>query len=316
MLESLSRAAMAGVLGASSSLTASRGGKNWERGSHRGLAAWRSSRTARLPGIGDVCYRLERPTRASSPISSSSSSSSSTAAPSGAATSSAKGNKGNGSATKEDPVKMISTELEFQAMLRDAGEKLVVVEYAESHSVNSKRIYPAMVELSRTCPDVVFRLILADESEETKEMFRREGVAKVPHFIFYKSGEKVHEEEGITEDMLLGDVLYYGDSSKAITQLHSRGDVEALIRKHRDDDKLVVLDVGLKHCGPCVKVYPTVIKLAKKMADTAVFARMHGDENDDCMAFLKERNVVEVPTFLFIREGELIGEILKHQGVM
>ena len=58
-----------------------------------------------------------------------------------------------------------------------------------------------------------------------------------------------------------------------------------------------------------------------------VFAWMNGDENDSCMQFLKDMDVVEVPTFLFIRdgqiqgryvgsgEGELIGGILRYQGV-
>ena len=109
-------------------------------------------------------------------------------------------------------------------------------------------------------------------------------------------------------------------------QLHNREDVEKLIADHKADGKLLVLDVGLKHCGPCVKVYPTVVKLSKQM-DTVVFARMNGDENDSCMQFLKDMDVVEVPTFLFIRDGEisgryvgsgrgeLIGEILRYQGV-
>ena len=127
--------------------------------------------------------------------------------------------------------------------------------------------------------------------------------------------------------MLMGDVLYYGDSHSAVVQLHSGEDVERLIADHKSDNKLVVLDVGLKHCGPCVKVYPTVIKLSRMMTDTAVFARMNGDENDSCMRFLRDMDVVEVPTFLFIRDGEikgryvgsgkgeLIGEILRYQGV-
>ena len=125
----------------------------------------------------------------------------------------------------------------------------------------------------------------------------------------------------------MGDVLYYGDNHSAVVQLHGREDVEKLIADHKVDQKLIVLDVGLKHCGPCVKVYPTVVKLSKQMVDTVVFARMNGDENDSCLAFLKDMNVVEVPTFLFIRDGdirgryvgsgkgELIGEILRYQGV-
>ena len=122
-------------------------------------------------------------------------------------------------------------------------------------------------------------------------------------------------------------MLYYGDSHSGVVQLHSGEDVEKLIEEHKADHKLIVLDVGLKHCGPCVKVYPTVIKLSRQMAESVVFARMNGDENDSCMQFLRDMDVVEVPTFLFIRDGqirgryvgsgkgELIGEILRYQGV-
>lgn len=184
-----------------------------------------------------------------------------------------------------------------------------------------------MVQLSRTCNDVDFILVMGDESDQTRELCRREGVVQIPHFSFYKNGEKIHEEEGIGPDELMGDVLYYGDHHSAVVQLHSRDDVESLISAHKEDGKLLVLDVGLKHCGPCVKVYPTVIKLSRSMEDTVVFARMNGDENDSCMEFLKEQEVIQVPTFLFIRDGEirgryvgsgkgeLIGEILRYQGV-
>ncbi|KAL8233280.1 hypothetical protein R6Q57_003058 [Mikania cordata] len=227
---------------------------------------------------------------------------------------------------EEDKVQHIHTVAEFEAALRDAKQKLVVVEFAARNSKQSSEIYPFMVNLSRTCNDVVFLLVLGDESDEMTEFFRREKIEKVPHFNFYKSMEKIHEEEGIGPDRLMGDVLYYGDSHSGVVQIHNREDVEKLIDDHKEDKKLIVLDVGLKHCGPCVKVYPTVLKLSKKM-DTVVFARMNGDENDSCMQFLKDMDVVEVPTFLFIRDGEicgryvgsgkgeLIGEILRYQGV-
>jgi thiol-disulfide isomerase/thioredoxin len=216
---------------------------------------------------------------------------------------------------------------EFDEALRLAKNKLVVVEYAASHSSHSRKIYPFMVDLSRTCNDVEFLLVMGDESEKTKELCKRENIEQVPHFSFYKSMEKIHEEEGIGPDVLMGDVLYYGDNHSSVVQLHCRDDVEKLIDDHKVDHKLIVLDVGLKHCGPCVKVYPTVIKLSRQMVDTVVFARMNGDENESCMAFLKDMEVVEVPTFLFIRDGvicgryvgsgkgELIGELLKYQGV-
>ncbi|KAK3038883.1 hypothetical protein RJ639_028605 [Escallonia herrerae] len=216
---------------------------------------------------------------------------------------------------------------EFDQALQKAKDRLVVVEYAASHSHHSKKIYPFMVDLSRTCNDVDFLLVMGDESESTKQLCRREKIEQVPHFSFYKSMVKIHEEEGIGPDVLRGDVLYYGDNHSGVVQLHSREDVEALIESHRADHKLIVLDVGLKHCGPCVKVYPTVLKLSRQMEDTVAFARMNGDENESCMQFLRDMNVIEVPTFLFIRDGEicgryvgsgkgeLIGEILRYQGV-
>lgn len=234
---------------------------------------------------------------------------------------------GNEINKRDEKVLKVHTVHEFDEALRLAENKLVVVEYAASHSDHSKRIYPFMAELSRTCPEVRFILVIGDESEQTKELCARENITSVPHFSFYKNMVKIHEEEGIGPDQLEGDVLYYGDNDAPIHQLHNRQDVEALLKKHTEDHKLVVLDVGLKNCGPCVKVYPTVVRLARRMTDTVVFARMNGDENEECMAYLRQMNVIEVPTFLFIRDykicgryvgsgrGELIGEILRHEGV-
>ncbi|MCL7047708.1 hypothetical protein MKW94_021420 [Papaver nudicaule] len=227
----------------------------------------------------------------------------------------------------DERVQQVHSMEEFDAALQTAKDKLVVVEFAASTSKHSRKIYPFMVDLSRTCNDVEFILVMGDESDKTKALCEREKIDKVPHFSFYKSMEKIHEEEGIGPDVLMGDVLYYGDNHSAVVQLHSREDVENLMAEHKVDDKLIVLDVGLKHCGPCVKVYPTVLKLSRQMVDTVVFARMNGDENDSCMQFLRDMEVVEVPTFLFIRngdirgryvgsgKGELIGEILRYQGV-
>ncbi|XP_021902793.1 thioredoxin-like protein CDSP32, chloroplastic [Carica papaya] len=230
------------------------------------------------------------------------------------------------SAPSDERVQKVHSIEEFDEALRMAKNKLVVVEYAASHSYHSSQIYPFMVELSRTCSDVEFLLVMGDESEKTRELCAREKIEQVPHFSFYKSMEKIHEEEGIGPDQLFGDVLYYGDNHSEVVQLHNKEGVEKLIEDHKADHKLIVLDVGLKHCGPCVKVYPTVVKLSRQM-DTVVFARMNGDENASCMQFLKDMDVVEVPTFLFIRDGEicgryvgsgkgeLIGEILRYQGV-
>lgn len=63
---------------------------------------------------------------------------------------------------------------------------------------------------------------------------------------------KIHEETGISEDMLTGDVLYYGDTSSQVVDIHNQADLDQLL--DNSGDKLIVLDMGLKYCGPCVKV--------------------------------------------------------------
>eukprot|EP00271_Cylindrocystis_brebissonii_P008568 TRINITY_DN22956_c0_g1_i1.p1 TRINITY_DN22956_c0_g1~~TRINITY_DN22956_c0_g1_i1.p1 ORF type:complete len:374 (+),score=59.59 TRINITY_DN22956_c0_g1_i1:364-1485(+) len=228
---------------------------------------------------------------------------------------------------EDDPVVQIHTIEEYENALKAAGNKLVVVEYAASHSKNSARIYPVMVKLSRTISDVIFLLVMGDESDETKELCRRANVTSVPHFRFYKQGVVVHEEQGVLPDVLSEDVLYYGENHSPVLQIVDKAEVDALIKEHKDDGKLLVVDIGLKHCGPCVKVYPTVIKLAHTFAEVATFVRVFGDENSSCKQLMREYEVKAVPTFLFFRggaligrfvgsgRGELIGEMLRYQGV-
>lgn len=117
---------------------------------------------------------------------------------------------------EEDKVLHVHSVDEFETALREAKQKLVVVEFAASHSKQSSKMYPFMVNLSKTCNDVVFLLVMGDESDEMRELCTREKIEKVPHFSFYKNMEKIHEEEGIGPDMLMGDVLYYGDNHSGV----------------------------------------------------------------------------------------------------
>nr|CAD1818771.1 unnamed protein product [Ananas comosus var. bracteatus] len=120
-----------------------------------------------------------------------------------------------GAVRGDERLRQVHSIAEFEEALRSAKNRLVVVEYAASHSANSQRMYPFVVELSRACGDVDFLLVMGDESEQTRALCRREGIDRVPHFAFYKGMEKVHDEEGIGPDQLAGDVLYYGDSHSA-----------------------------------------------------------------------------------------------------
>jgi len=182
-----------------------------------------------------------------------------------------------------------------------------------------------MVELSRTCNDVDFLLVTGDESEKGREICKREKIEKVPHFSFYKSMEKIHEEKGITQDKLTGHVLYYGDNHSAVLRLHCRENARGEV--DRSWSQADCSWFGVEVLWAMREGLSTVIKLSRQMSDTVVFARMNGDEIDSCMQFLKDMDVVEVHTLLFIRDGKicgryvgsgkgkLIGEILRYQGV-
>ncbi|MCL7022622.1 hypothetical protein MKW94_006932 [Papaver nudicaule] len=196
----------------------------------------------------------------------------------------------------------------------------------KSHNkFSSKAITTAAKKGTSTSTGKVQQVYSTEEFDVAKNklaLCEREKIERVPRFDFYKSMEKVHEEEGIiSRDKHMQD----GDDHSAVIQLHSREDVENLVEEHRTDNKLIVLDVGLKDCAPCVRVYPTVLILSRQLVDTVVFARMNGDENESCMQFLKDMKIVRVPTFLFIRDGdvcgryvgsckaELIREVLKYR---
>lgn len=93
----------------------------------------------------------------------------------------------------------------------------------------------------------------------------------------------------------------HGDYHSVVVRLQCREDIEKLISDHKVNLKLIVLNLGFEHYGVCVKVYPTVIKVSRQIADMVVFA-----ENEQWwewtasrMQLLKDMNVVKVPTFWF-----------------
>ncbi|KAI3866299.1 hypothetical protein MKW98_007954 [Papaver atlanticum] len=179
-------------------------------------------------------------------------------------------------------VKQVHSIEEFDVALQTKKNKLVIVIFMVTHSKHSHTLFPLMVDLSRRYTSIEFVLVMGDESDKTKALCERENIKRAPHLSFYRGIEKVHDEEAIISvDDFTRVVSYYGDNHSAVIQLHSRKDVENLIKTN--------------------------------------------DENDNCKEFLEDMKVVEVPTFLFIRDGEirgryvgsgkvkLMGEILRYQ---
>lgn len=70
-------------------------------------------------------------------------------------------------------------------------------------------------------------------------------------------------------------------------------------------DKLVIVDVSTKWCGPCKVIYPKLVAMSKEYSG-AVFLKIFGDHDANTKALMKEWKVRAVPHFRFFRGGELI----------
>ncbi|KAI3446291.1 hypothetical protein Pfo_002956 [Paulownia fortunei] len=197
---------------------------------------------------------------------------------------------------------------EYDNDLQFSQEKLVIAHFSASHYKYNFKIQRFMEEQCAVSNEVKFLCVMANESEKTRLLCRRENIERIPYFVFYKKMEKIHEEAGFQPEKLVGDVLYYADDPfSPVVQLQSREDLEKLIKVHNLDHKMIVLNVGKRQCLPCVKIYRSVLKLASQMDGRVVFARMNADENDSCMQMLREMDVHRVPAFLFLKNGECCG---------
>ena len=68
-------------------------------------------------------------------------------------------------------------------------------------------------------------------------------------------------------------------------------------------DKLLVVDFTAVWCGPCQRIAPAFAALAEEYADSAVFVKVDVDKMGDIAA---EMGVTSMPTFLFLRDGEVV----------
>merc|ERR1712146_280452 len=96
-------------------------------------------------------------------------------------------------------VAQLATKEDFDKCLKDAGDKLVVVDFTASWCGPCQRIAPVFVKLAEEMPEVVFVKVDVDENDEVAEEC---GISAMPTFQFYKSGAKVHEFSGADESKI------------------------------------------------------------------------------------------------------------------
>ncbi|XP_018536802.1 thioredoxin [Lates calcarifer] len=84
---------------------------------------------------------------------------------------------------------------EFNAILKEAGDKLVVVDFTATWCGPCKQIGPVFEELSQKPENknVIFLKVDVDEAEDVSSHC---GINCMPTFHFYKNGQKVFEFSG------------------------------------------------------------------------------------------------------------------------
>ncbi|NXR35013.1 THIO protein, partial [Zosterops hypoxanthus] len=89
--------------------------------------------------------------------------------------------------------------VEFEAELKSAGEKLIVVDFSATWCGPCKMIKPFFHSLCEKYGDVVFIEIDVDDAQDVASHC---DVKCMPTFQFYKNGKKVQEFSGANKEKL------------------------------------------------------------------------------------------------------------------
>ncbi|NP_001279960.1 Thioredoxin-like [Callorhinchus milii] len=104
------------------------------------------------------------------------------------------------------PCKHLETLNEFNCALKEAGDKLVVIDFHASWCGPCKAIAPFYQELSEQYTNVIFCKVDVDDAEEITETCV---ITSMPTFLFFKNEVKVSQLTGANNEKL-----------KALTEQH------------------------------------------------------------------------------------------------
>ncbi|CAN0430012.1 unnamed protein product [Ectocarpus sp. 8 AP-2014] len=87
-----------------------------------------------------------------------------------------------------------------------------------------------------------------------------------------------------------------------VQQVATQEELEQVLSN--SNDALVVIDFTATWCGPCQKISPVFELLSQELTDV-VFLKVDVDENEETA---QKYDVVQMPTFLFMRKGEVVDQ--------
>lgn len=74
------------------------------------------------------------------------------------------------------------------------------------------------------------------------------------------------------------------------------------------DEKLVIVDFWAVWCGPCRMIGPILDEISEEMADRVTVVKCNVD---DCEDIAMRYRIMNIPTLLFFRNGEIVD---RHVG--
>jgi thioredoxin 1 len=88
-----------------------------------------------------------------------------------------------------------------------------------------------------------------------------------------------------------------------VTTINTKPEFEDAVK---DSSKLVVVDFFATWCGPCRVIAPKIVQMSNHHEDVS-FYKVDVDELNDIAA---EHSIRAMPTFLFFKGGEKVGEVV------
>mmetsp|Transcript_11768 Transcript_11768/g.21231 ORF Transcript_11768/g.21231 Transcript_11768/m.21231 type:complete len:167 (+) Transcript_11768:55-555(+) len=92
----------------------------------------------------------------------------------------------------------------------------------------------------------------------------------------------------------------------AVQESLTLGDLDSKIQTAALQGKLTVVDFTATWCGPCKMIAPVFKDLSEEFASSANFVKVDVDQN---AAAAQKYGVSAMPTFLFIKGGEVVDQL-------
>jgi len=73
----------------------------------------------------------------------------------------------------------------------------------------------------------------------------------------------------------------------------------------------VIVKVYANWCGPCMQMAPVYEELAKEMSSTVKFAQLNVDDSRELSI---QFGVTSIPTFIFIKNNEVVGREMGYMS--